>query len=195
MFNVMLQCHMTAYPDLSGFAFVRRSFMDPLSILSTVLSTTIAVYRWVGDLKSKESAILELKNSLSSITLVLHPLREKAASGALDSQVRILACLQDLGECLDTAREHLQTWQESQIRKAGPIKRRILAFLDPSQVIGMVKEDAIRLNQTITMLTLAIQLAWSPGLQSTTSALDFIINPEAKAFWQQMIGRVFIPSS
>ncbi|KAJ7226686.1 hypothetical protein GGX14DRAFT_626744 [Mycena pura] len=108
--------------------------MDPLSILSTVLSTTIALRRWVIDLKSKDNTILDLKSSLSSITLVLHPLREKAASGALDSQVGILACLQDLCECLNTAREHLQTWQDSaaEARKAGAIKRRILAFLEPS---------------------------------------------------------------
>ncbi|KAJ6461037.1 hypothetical protein C8R45DRAFT_1029041 [Mycena sanguinolenta] len=161
--------------------------MDPLSILSTVLSTTIAISRWVGDLKSKESAILDLKNSLSSLTLVLQPLREKAASGGLDSQVGILACLQDLNESLNTAREHLQTWQDSEARKTGLIVR-ILAFLDPSQVIGMVKEDSVRLNQTITMLTLAVQLAWVPGHQSTTSPLDFIVSPEAKAFWRQMIG-------
>ncbi|KAF8218174.1 hypothetical protein K438DRAFT_1953010 [Mycena galopus ATCC 62051] len=162
--------------------------MDALSILSTVLSTAIALNRWVGNLKSKENAIRELESSLSSITLVLHPLRQKAAGGALNSQVGILACLQDLGECLNTAREHLQAWQESETRKAGPLVRRIFAFLDPSQVIGAVKEDSVRLNQTITVLTLAIQLAWSPGLQSTTSPLDFITNSEAKAFWRQMIG-------
>ncbi|KAF7368855.1 hypothetical protein MVEN_00211000 [Mycena venus] len=163
--------------------------MDPVSILSTVLSSAIAIYRWVGDLKSKENAILDLKSSLSSLTLVLHPLREKAASGKLNSQVGILACLQDLSECLTTAREHLQTWQESEARKTGHINfKRILAFLDPSQVIGMVKEDAVRINQTITMLTLAVQLAWTPGLRSTTSSLDFIANAEAKAFWRQMIG-------
>ncbi|KAJ7023604.1 hypothetical protein C8F04DRAFT_1134056 [Mycena alexandri] len=163
--------------------------MDPLSILSTVLSSAIAIYRWVGDLKSKENAILDLKSSLSSLTVVLHPLREKAASGKLDSQVGILACVQDLSECLSTAREHLQTWQESEARKGGPINfKRILAFLDPSQVIEMVKEDAVRINRTITMLTLAIQLAWTPGLRSTTSSLDFIVNADAKAFWRQMIG-------
>ena len=117
-------------------------------------------------------------------------MREKAASGALDSQVGILACLQDLCECLNTAREHLQTWQDSaaEARKAGAIKRRILAFLEPSQVIGMVKEDRVRLSQTITMLALAIQLAWTPGPRSTTSALDFIVNTEVKAFWREMIG-------
>jgi hypothetical protein len=161
--------------------------MDPLSILSTVLSTSIAIYHWVDALKSKENAILDLRNSLSSITIVLHPLREKAASGALDSQAGVLACIQDLGECLNSAREHLQTWQESEARKAGSISRRILAFLDPSQVINMVKEDHTRLNRTITTLTLAIQLAWTPGLQST-SPLDLITNLEAKAFWRQMIG-------
>ncbi|KAJ7760930.1 hypothetical protein B0H16DRAFT_555339 [Mycena metata] len=168
--------------------------MDPLSILSTVLSSAIAIYRWVGDLKSKENAILDLKSCLSSLTLVLHPLREMAASGKLDSQVGILACVQDLSECLSTAREHLQTWQESEAQKAGPINfKRILAFLDPSQAIGMVKEDAVRINQTITMLTLAIQLASTPGLRSTTSSLDFIVNAEAKAFWRQMIGWAYFP--
>ncbi|KAJ7653184.1 hypothetical protein DFH06DRAFT_1474937 [Mycena polygramma] len=161
--------------------------MDPLSILSTVLSTSIAIYHWVDALKSKESAILDLKSSVSSITVALHPLREKAASGALDSQIGVVTCLQELGECLNTAREHLQTWQESEARRAGSISRRILAFLDPSQVIDLVKEDRVRLNQMVTTLILAT-LAWMPGLQSTASPLDCLHNAEAKAFWGQMIG-------
>ncbi|KAJ7449217.1 hypothetical protein FB451DRAFT_1287843 [Mycena latifolia] len=165
--------------------------MDPLTILSTVLSTSIAIHRWISDLKSKQEAFLDLKTSLSSITLVLHPLREKAASGALDSQAGILACIQDLGECLDRARDHLQTWQDTETRKAGALARRILAFLDPSQILDEIKEDHIRLNQKIGVLTFAIQLAWIPGVPAkppTTSPLDFISNPEAKAFWSQMIG-------
>ncbi|KAJ7434494.1 hypothetical protein B0H11DRAFT_1938591 [Mycena galericulata] len=165
--------------------------MDPLSILSTVLSTSIAVSHWLDDLKSQETAILELKSSLSSITLVLHPLREKAASGTLDSQAGILACLQDLGECLDCARDHLQTWQESETRKTlGSLARRILAFLDPSQVLAMIKDDRVRINQSVATLTLAIQLAWLPGLPATApvSPLDSIQNQEVKQFWRQMIG-------
>ncbi|KAJ7471168.1 hypothetical protein B0H11DRAFT_1373305 [Mycena galericulata] len=165
--------------------------MDPLSILSTVLSTSIAVSHWIDDLKSQETAILELKSSLSSITLVLHPLREKAASGTLDSQAGILACLQDLGECLDCARDHLQTWQESETRKTlGFLARRILAFLDPSQVLAMIKDDRVRINQSVATLTLAIQLAWLPGLPATApvSPLDSIQNQEVKQFWRQMIG-------
>ncbi|KAJ7171060.1 hypothetical protein C8R46DRAFT_1087574 [Mycena filopes] len=166
--------------------------MDPLSILSAVLSSSIAIYRWIDELKSKETAIADLKSSLSSITLVLHPLREKVrAAGALDSQVGVLACVQNLGECLDRAREHLQTWQESESRKASSIPRRILAFLDPSQVLDMIKEDRTQLNHNITILTLAIQLAWAPaGPQTTprTTPLDLIANPEVKAFWLQRIG-------
>ncbi|KAJ6459417.1 hypothetical protein DFH09DRAFT_1231462 [Mycena vulgaris] len=175
--------------------------MDPLSILSTVLSTSISIYRWVNDLRSKDSAILDLKGTLSTATLVLHPLREKAASGELDSQAGILACIEDLGECLDRARDHLQTWQESEARKKGSLSRRILAFLDPSQVLVMIEEDRVRLNQIIGILTLAIQLAWMPGLHnaaiqsSPTSPLDFIANSEAKAFWSQMIGETGSNSS
>ncbi|KAJ6493984.1 hypothetical protein C8R47DRAFT_1117945 [Mycena vitilis] len=168
--------------------------MDPLSILSAVLSTSIAIYHWVDALKSKESAIQDLKSSVSSITVALHPLREKAASGALDSQIGVVTCLQELGECLNTAREHLQTWQESKARRAGSISRRILAFLDPSQVIDLVKEDRVRLNQMVTTLILAT-LAWTPGsgLQASASPLDCLHNAEAKTFWGQMIGCEVLP--
>lgn len=164
--------------------------MDPVSILSTVISTSIALSRWLNDIKSKESAVLDLKSSLSSITVVLHPLREKAAGGALDSQAGILACLQDLGGCLDRARDHLHTWQESNARTIGSLSRRIFAFLEPSQFLDMLKEDRARINQTVSTLTLAIQLAWLPGLQGTApvSPLDSIHNQEVKEFWRQMIG-------
>ncbi|KAJ6551729.1 hypothetical protein B0H19DRAFT_1264370 [Mycena capillaripes] len=162
--------------------------MDPLSIFSTVLSTSIAIYHWVDALKSKEKAIQDLKSSLLPITLALRPLQEKATSGALASQLGVLACLQELGECLNSAREHVQTWQESDARKAGSIPRRILAFLNPSQVIELVKEDRVRLNQMIAALGLAIQIAWTPGIQGTSSPLDFIPNMEGKKFWEQMIG-------
>ncbi|KAJ7110648.1 hypothetical protein C8R44DRAFT_985809 [Mycena epipterygia] len=54
----------------------------------------------------------------------------------------------------------------------------------------MLKEDRVRLNQTVTALSLAIQLAWLPGPQAAApvSPLDLIDNHEVKAFWRQMIG-------
>jgi hypothetical protein len=174
--------------------------MDPISIFSTVLSTSIAISQWVDNLKSKEAALLDLKSTVSSVTLVLQPLQQKAADGSLSSQPGVVACLRDIGETMDKAREHLQTWHESYSRKTGNFPQRILAFLDPVSVLDQVKDDRTSLDQKIGILSLAIQLAWlgnnaQQAAPSTTSPLDFIFNAEARAFWTQAIGLIRFESS
>lgn len=171
--------------------------MDPLSILATVVSTAISIYNWVDQLEATSDTIRDLHGTLSSITVVLKPLQTRVSDGSLSNDPGILVCVQDIGETLGRAREHLLLWQESEARKKGKLRKRILAFLDPGSVLDELKEDRTRLDQKIGVLALAVQLSPLTSSYSIASApeslpspADQLTNAEVREFWRQMIGTV-----
>ncbi|OBZ70007.1 hypothetical protein A0H81_09916 [Grifola frondosa] len=182
--------------------------MDPLSIVSGVLSTAIVILKWIQQREAKNESLRELSLTVSRICDILAPLQSPNARMPPNPKSRftanvvgsvstdtiphldqtIVSCLQDMGETLSSVKEHLSLWKE----KRSPAVL-LLAFLSPSTVLDQLIADEQKLSRRLVVLSFALQVSTfhsSRGAipSADPSPLDVIMNTEVRVFWHDRIG-------
>ncbi|OCH92758.1 hypothetical protein OBBRIDRAFT_410451 [Obba rivulosa] len=147
--------------------------MDPLYIVTAVLSSALAVQRWIRQKQTKNKVIAELSNTVDRVYDILSPLHASLSirDTGWNSQtttllsipegheelppddLNVVSCLLDTGEALSVLKEHLTLWKEKSLTA------NVLAFLTPQTVIGRLQEDGDRLQQRLNLLSFALQVS------------------------------------
>lgn len=169
--------------------------MDPLSIITAVISTAQAVHQWMEDLNAREPAINELNTTVSRIGLILSPL-QSSPTFRLTRDIGVTSCLRDMGEVLSRSQEHLIVWKDKRSKRVA-----LLSFLSPSTILAELQNDERMLSQRMGLLAFALQVASlvPPPIKSdaggvtvtpppTPTSLDEIASAEIKTFWMNKFG-------
>ncbi|PBK69904.1 hypothetical protein ARMSODRAFT_151673 [Armillaria solidipes] len=174
--------------------------MDPISILTTVTSTTSFLLTWIDQHQSKEKVFRDLRTTLDNVHGgVLLPLWSAGAGGSSQLEPSIVGCLRTVQEVLFRTRDHLVVWEDSRKIKSG---KRLLAFLNPTVVLDELKDDKTQLVSSVQILSASIQIssfirqpsALSPHVEpsrylvSGSSNLEIASNRDVKKFWAAEIG-------
>ncbi|KAI0311713.1 hypothetical protein OF83DRAFT_1149633 [Amylostereum chailletii] len=188
--------------------------MDPLSIVTSVISTAIAIRDWIDALKAKEKALHELNITVSRIAQILSPLQTPSstpspAPSIVDvdpppyttsavatvwmADVSVTSCLQDMADILGHIHEHLEIWNGKRSKYSS-----LLAFINPSSLLQKFRDDEKLLTQRMNVLSFALQFAAAraPHISITTpplpshrpSPLDTVGSSEVKRFWTDKFG-------
>lgn len=169
--------------------------MDPLSIISTVLSIALSITKWVDDTKNKDTTIHHLSTTVNLVYLILSPLEVGDTSRKL--QPPILASLLSITEVLSRIKDHLALWKDKRVRAS-----KLLGFLVPSRVVADLRDDAQILQQHLLAISFALHVSTFLHGQSKAvmslpepSHLELTKSAQAREFWHVMIGehvRTFI---
>lgn len=164
--------------------------MDPISIVVTILSTTNTILEWYEANKAKESALNDLRRTISSIHFaVLTPLLENKKLSRLDENIS--GCLRDLLTVILRAEEHLNVWSD---RTASKLRKwdKFISTWKPSIILEELKDDERHLVNSITILISALAIqnyarvavpTFSAGAASRAGE-----NVELSKFWDKEIG-------
>ncbi|THH13135.1 hypothetical protein EW146_g7054 [Bondarzewia mesenterica] len=172
--------------------------MDPISIVSAVVSTALTIQQWIDQSKSRNTIIRELSTTVSRISTILSPLFASLPSNdstlvlvdaAAHLDTTTLTCLQDMGEVLGRTQDHLSLWSDKRRGK----RATLLSFLSPSTVINELRDDEKILTQRLSLLSFALQVfafraAQLPLPTRPVSTLDLLRSAEVKRFWVDKIG-------
>ncbi len=174
--------------------------MDPISILTTVISTTSFLLTWLDQHQSKEAVFRDLHKTLDNVySGILLPLLSIDASGRSQLEPNIVGCLGTVQEVLFRTRDHLVVWEDGRKFKSG---KRLLAFLNPAVVLDELKDDKTRLVSSVQILTAAIHISSfirqpralvlpvqsSRSHVSGSNNLEIASNRDVKEFWAAEIG-------
>ncbi|PBK75078.1 hypothetical protein ARMSODRAFT_951151 [Armillaria solidipes] len=174
--------------------------MDPISILTTVISTTSFLLTWIDQHQSKEKVFRDLRTTLDNVhSGVLLPLSSVGASGSSQLEPNIVGCLRTVQEVLFRTRDHLVVWEDSRKIKSG---KRLWAFLNPAVVLDELKDDKTQLVSSVQILSASIQIssfirqpsALSPPVEPSRSFVsgsnnsEIASNRDVKEFWAAEIG-------
>lgn len=175
--------------------------MDPISILSTVISTTSFLLTWIDQHQSKEKVFRDLRTTLNNVhSGILLPLSSVgAASGSSQLEPNIVGCLRTVQEVLFRTQDHLVVWEDSRKFKSG---KKLWAFLNPAVVLDELKDDKTQLVSSVQILSASVQIssfigrsnAPSPPVKPSQSLvkgsrnLEIASNGDVKEFWTAEIG-------
>ncbi|KAK0221639.1 hypothetical protein IW262DRAFT_918902 [Armillaria fumosa] len=175
--------------------------MDPISILSTVISTTSFLLTWIDQHQSKEKVFRDLRTTLDNVhSGILLPLSSVgAASGSSQPEPNIVGCLRTVQEVLFRTRDHLVVWEDSRKIKSG---KKLWAFLNPAVALDELKDDKTQLVSSVQILSASVQIssfirqpnALTPPVEPSQSLvnglrnLEIASNGDVKEFWTAEIG-------
>ncbi|KAK0487654.1 hypothetical protein IW261DRAFT_632465 [Armillaria novae-zelandiae] len=174
--------------------------MDPISILTTVISTTSFLLTWIDQHQSKEKAFRDLRATLNDVhNGILLPLSSVGASGSSQLEPNVVGCLRTVQEVLFRTGDHLVVWEDSRKITSG---KKLWAFLNPAVVLDELKDDKTQLVSSVQILSASIQIssfirppsALSPpvepsqSLVTDSSNLRMASNRDVKEFWTAEIG-------
>ncbi|KAK0187855.1 hypothetical protein F5146DRAFT_731125 [Armillaria mellea] len=174
--------------------------MDPISILTTVISTTSFLLTWIDQHKSKETVFRDLRTTLDNVhNGILLPLSSVGTSGSPQLEANVVGCLRTVQEVLFRTQDHLVVWEDSRKIKSG---KKLWAFLNPAVVLDELKDDKTQLVSSVQILSASIQIssfirqpsALSPPVESSRSLvsgsrnLEIASNRDVKEFWTAEIG-------
>ncbi|KAK0202000.1 hypothetical protein DFS33DRAFT_1386285 [Desarmillaria ectypa] len=174
--------------------------MDPISILTTVISTTSFLLTWIDQHQSKEKVFRGLRTTLDNVhSGVLLPLSSVGASGDSQLDPSIVGCLRTVQEGLLRTQDHLVVWEDSRKIKSG---KKLWAFLNPAAVLDELKDDKAQLVSSVQILSAAVQISsfirqpstLSPPVESSRALvfgsdnLEIASNRDVKNFWAAEIG-------
>ncbi|KAG7445763.1 uncharacterized protein BT62DRAFT_178719 [Guyanagaster necrorhizus] len=174
--------------------------MDPISLLTTVISTTSFLLTWIDQHQSKGKVFRDLRTTLDNVCSgVLLPLSLVGTNGG-SLEPSIVGCLQTVQEVLLRTRDHLVVWEDSRKIKSG---KKLWAFLNPAVVLDELKDDKAQLVSSVQILSAAIQISSfirqppntlslpgesSRSLISSSDNLEIASNGDVKDFWTTEIG-------
>ncbi len=133
--------------------------VEPIAILTTVLATAHAINAWLKDKDRKQSIIDDLTKVTQTLCDILLPLQESQDIRRLDKNV--LSVLLEIAEALTSTKEHLVLWQA----KTASLMS-FLSFLTPAKIVGFLEDDQEKLKERIMLLTLALQVAVMPRVDT-----------------------------
>ena len=162
--------------------------MDPLSIVTSVLSAVLTIKTWADNTKKKGQAVTNFSATINLVHLTLSPLEDPTVSQCL--QPSVIASLLSIGEVLSRIKDHLSLWQDRRLR---PDK--LWGIVSPGGVINDLRDDAQLLSQHLLSISLALHVSTFLEGQSRMkspppepSVLDRVKNVQLRGFWRDMIG-------
>ena len=160
-------------------------FMDPIGILSSVISTASFLIDWMEARKGQERTLNDIHTTVRDIRQsVLLPLVEKSQMETLDP--RLAGPLETLHDVLRRAQDHLVGWEQSRSKK----RAKIWATVNPWAIQDKLKDDERKLMVSMQILTASMMTIsiTTPQTFNERSPLDISTNPGVRKFWAVEIG-------
>ncbi|KAF9266682.1 hypothetical protein L218DRAFT_744125 [Marasmius fiardii PR-910] len=166
---------------------ISSDIMDPISVLTTVISTAKFLIDWIDAHRSlREYTLSNIQSTIRNIhDSILCSLLEKSELQLLDS--RISGPLETLYDVLCKTQDHLVNWEQS---KSRPITK-IWNTMNPWATLDKLKKDEKNLMISMQILGTAIIAIYTPTLTSNARQalpIDISSNSDLKAFWTSEIG-------
>ena len=170
--------------------------MEPASLLTSIISTTLVIKTWLRGRQSKNVHIRALLKTIEQAHLIHDELAKGCQSHEI-SDGRIIAALQAIAETICLIKDHLSIWKEKSYFSA------LLKFISSGSVLNKLRDDEQLLSLQISVLSLALSVStFSKGNRITIEeheqpealVLKLIKNPDVIQFWEQMIGHNVRPN-
>ncbi|KAL0066428.1 hypothetical protein AAF712_006470 [Marasmius tenuissimus] len=161
--------------------------MDPIGILSAVISTASFLIDWMEARRGQERTLNDIHTTVRNIhQSILLSLIEKSKAKTLDS--RLAGPLEALHDVLRRTQDHLVGWEQSRSKR----RARIWATVNPWAIQDKLKDDERKLMVSMQILATSM-MAVSITLpecrnEGRVSPLDISTNPGVRRFWALEIG-------
>ncbi|KAK1217413.1 hypothetical protein PQX77_019953 [Marasmius sp. AFHP31] len=161
--------------------------MDPIGILSSVISTASFLIDWMEARKGQERTLNDIHTTVRNIhQSILLSLIEKSKAKTLDS--RLAGPLETLHDVLRRTQDHLVGWEQSRSKK----RTRLWATVNPWAIQDKLNDDERKLMVSMQILaTSMMAISVTPPEcrnEGRVSPLDISTNPGVRKFWALEIG-------
>ncbi|KAG7093410.1 hypothetical protein E1B28_007092 [Marasmius oreades] len=160
--------------------------MDPLSLLTSVISTAKFLINWIDARKSQECTLSDIQNTIRNVhESVLCSLLEKSKAQLLDS--RILGPLETLHDILRRTQAHLVDWEQSRLKPIG----KLWTTINPWAILDRLKADEKKLMISVQILGTAMIAIYTPTQATNTRKtlpVDISSNADLRTFWTSELG-------
>ncbi|KAL0580189.1 hypothetical protein V5O48_001782 [Marasmius crinis-equi] len=162
--------------------------MDPLGILTSVVSTASFLIGWMEARDTQERTVKDIHTTIRDIhQSILLSLLDKSKNKALDH--RISGPLETLHDVLRRTQDHLVGWEQSRSRKMP----KLWTTINPWAILEKLKADERKLMISMQILATAmVAISITVPIQEQalggTEVLDISVNSDVRKFWASEVG-------